>query len=481
MIAVDLIRHHLLNDGINFGLLAAGTGFSQLSWLWSTDYLSTFPAKIPLRSKMLLLTVLTLCCLLAATVGPSSALLFITTQVWLPSARTDYYIAGTEEQLHPLLLTAEHAGPQYCNSSPLKPNKFSQCLYAGWSTLVAQTTLINPVRPGWGLFFPGHRDSTGVPPRVMSGTTPDPVRDYTTVSDSFARMITATAARNMDELTSAWEFSWQFAKGHNRQLRDFIGGGGGYAVSWDWMPTTRTVCGAPKMLQNDTTTLEFPVLFSNAYWRKELTKGPVKEVDMSILKLGKGWEGLNPVDLHHRQARADFVALPPGLGTATSAGLIFLSQDTNIQPPLTVARACTIDARWGEGESMSTVDAFLFHYEAQVGKQAPPTGDKYQFTNSIWWLDESYLPYYSPTINLTKEWFDRWVLPMEEDTAVGSNFTQTSFEALLNRSSLADPAFTKNDEDKGTVLLEYVLCTPPSSLLPTFLILEQVFHQYFHY
>ncbi|KAF2689387.1 hypothetical protein K458DRAFT_127236 [Lentithecium fluviatile CBS 122367] len=66
-IAIDLIRHHMLCGGINFGLLSTGQRFVSLSWLWSPDFFSGFYLSMSRWPKLLLLSTLILCCLVAST------------------------------------------------------------------------------------------------------------------------------------------------------------------------------------------------------------------------------------------------------------------------------------------------------------------------------------------------------------------------------------------------------------------------------
>jgi hypothetical protein len=110
-----------------------------------------------------------ICCVLAATVGPASALLCVPIKLWLPAASTEYYIVGTEEQLYPLTLTANHTGPDYCKESPLRFN--GQCLHAGWKDLYGQVQRRSPQRIEWTLLMNGAE--SGIPNGVAKGWSPD--------------------------------------------------------------------------------------------------------------------------------------------------------------------------------------------------------------------------------------------------------------------------------------------------------------------
>jgi hypothetical protein len=85
VVVLDVIRHQLLHDGINLGLLSSGLSFNVLNFLWSPDFLSAFRTKRPLGFKIWLCSVILLCCILVSIVGQASALLCIPIQLWLRS------------------------------------------------------------------------------------------------------------------------------------------------------------------------------------------------------------------------------------------------------------------------------------------------------------------------------------------------------------------------------------------------------------
>lgn len=99
-IVLDLLHYHLLNEGLNLGLVGSGLSVGSPSWPWSTEFISGIKASIlPRPIFAFLFALLVSCTLLATTVGPASALLFILIQLWVPSASTDFYIGGTEDML----------------------------------------------------------------------------------------------------------------------------------------------------------------------------------------------------------------------------------------------------------------------------------------------------------------------------------------------------------------------------------------------
>ena len=108
-IALDLVRYHLFNEGLNLGLLGSGVSMASPSWLWSNNLISgirtslddrpklTFKTSgaysgiiLIVRSKLFLFTLLVSSTFLATAVGPASALLIIPTQLWVQGADTHF-------------------------------------------------------------------------------------------------------------------------------------------------------------------------------------------------------------------------------------------------------------------------------------------------------------------------------------------------------------------------------------------------------
>lgn len=128
--------------GIPFGLLSIGFNFHQLSFLWSPSFiLGGWAIPQPARRiSIMLLTAIT--GLLAAFVGPSSALLMIPAvhNKW-PAGSTAFYLVGNDESLWPGHLNVSHIGGTMC-LTPSAENisaaslPMSGCIWHGTSELV---------------------------------------------------------------------------------------------------------------------------------------------------------------------------------------------------------------------------------------------------------------------------------------------------------------------------------------------------------
>ena len=97
------VRYELmLGDGIPFGALFSGLQISQASYLWSMEFWGTISSRtISSKSKLCLLSVVTVSIFLAAVSGPSSAILLVPRLDYWPAGSTHIWINITSESLWP--------------------------------------------------------------------------------------------------------------------------------------------------------------------------------------------------------------------------------------------------------------------------------------------------------------------------------------------------------------------------------------------
>lgn len=193
------------------------------------------------RAKTFLGMTLLLCCILATTVGPASAILFLPIKVWVPAASSEFYLMGSESDLYPQKLTANHSGPEYCQ---IYPYKFTPpCLHSGWRALFSDAEIYGNVFHFFTFNVPSR------PPRAIMGLVP--VYDDPDFIETSAVGITLPLALRMLDLRNKNAIAWGYAKGRSRRLRDFVDSGGGYAFAEGKMPVIRTICSDGELLQPD--------------------------------------------------------------------------------------------------------------------------------------------------------------------------------------------------------------------------------------
>jgi hypothetical protein len=120
-------------DGVKLGLLASGFSFTELSFFWSSEFLSAiFPlswiGNLSLRHAKLIL-LLPFSGFLASLVGPSSAVLGVPRPAWFWTGGTKFYLKGSQDQLWPMNLTSDHIGGPECQYGAPPGNLW--CINAG--------------------------------------------------------------------------------------------------------------------------------------------------------------------------------------------------------------------------------------------------------------------------------------------------------------------------------------------------------------
>ena len=102
-IVFSYVRYELsLGQGLPFGALFSGLQVSQASYLWSMEFWgSIYSTNISLRRKIFMAVTIIIAIFLAATVGPSSAILLIPRLDYWPAGSTDIWLNVTASELWP--------------------------------------------------------------------------------------------------------------------------------------------------------------------------------------------------------------------------------------------------------------------------------------------------------------------------------------------------------------------------------------------
>lgn len=102
-IVFTYVRHEmLLGQGLPLGALFSALQVSQVSYLWSMEYWGLICSQhFPLRKRLYMMFVITIAVILAATVGPSSAILLIPRLENWPAGSTDIWLNATFQDLWP--------------------------------------------------------------------------------------------------------------------------------------------------------------------------------------------------------------------------------------------------------------------------------------------------------------------------------------------------------------------------------------------
>lgn len=126
-------------DGLPFGAFLGGLQITQVSYLWSTELWSSLfvSSKLfRLRSKLGLLAMVIICGLIAATAGPSSAVLLIPRQTRWHSGSTYFYVNGTSQDVWPDRVNARKI-PKRCAVISYSSYYDPTCPAADWRFLAS--------------------------------------------------------------------------------------------------------------------------------------------------------------------------------------------------------------------------------------------------------------------------------------------------------------------------------------------------------
>ena len=102
-IIFSYVRYKMaLGQGLPFGALFSGLHISQVSYLWSLEFWGSISSKhLATRRRIGMSLIITTAIVLAATVGPSSAILLIPRLGYWPAGATNIWLNATWQDLWP--------------------------------------------------------------------------------------------------------------------------------------------------------------------------------------------------------------------------------------------------------------------------------------------------------------------------------------------------------------------------------------------
>jgi hypothetical protein len=117
-ILFSLLRTQLISDSLPFGAVTAGFEFSNLSLLWSKEFVATCAATFSSsRKKALLVTTIVVFTILGATIGPSAAVASQPVLRNWPGGGTVFWLNATSQELWPSHLDGVALPDLPCTSS----------------------------------------------------------------------------------------------------------------------------------------------------------------------------------------------------------------------------------------------------------------------------------------------------------------------------------------------------------------------------
>lgn len=117
--------------GIPFGVVFAGLGFNSISFLWSLELWGfIYQRWYGGRKKWQLLVLIVICCLLGASLGPSTAILMIPRLGDWPAGGTSFFVSASPQALYPTLVTSD-SSPSHC----ILETGNASCPHGDWKVL----------------------------------------------------------------------------------------------------------------------------------------------------------------------------------------------------------------------------------------------------------------------------------------------------------------------------------------------------------
>ncbi|CZR68202.1 uncharacterized protein PAC_18101 [Phialocephala subalpina] len=141
-IVFSYLRYQMtLGEGLPLGAITAG--FGQVSYLWSLEFWgSLFSPRFSSKKKAQFILVIVPAIILAATVGPSSAVCMIPRVAYWPAGSTYIWINGTQNEIYPTFLDGSNISST-CGVTSIA-GSLDGCPASGWQGLFNYIPFFNP-------------------------------------------------------------------------------------------------------------------------------------------------------------------------------------------------------------------------------------------------------------------------------------------------------------------------------------------------
>ncbi|UPX13774.1 uncharacterized protein EKO05_0004273 [Ascochyta rabiei] len=426
-VVVHRIRHDLIDgEGVPFGLVGAGSLFSQLSYFWSTAFIGSVSRGAKLNAT--LVGLLLLAGLVAVTAGPAVAVLLVPREQTWSAGGTKYWINGTTKDLWPSRVGLEHYMPETgaglfgasCSSTKAYTNAL--CPAGGYLSLMNRFSSSDYSRP-WS----GTRDSRYTPVGLLVWSPMGQMPPYNMASAQRARTALESSAVGIHGPAS-WVAAtinedWQVAvdsatASMNSRISRYRYYSTMRSVMDTWVPAVRVVCSDRQSFAPGQRTLQFPVVpeFGGAV-RNNLIfddQNPGEPRELRTVQLSD--ETLKNLN-YTQHARVSAIDLSNVSWTTATTGII-IEHAWDDKTSHSVS-SCVVDARWAKGAVSvglaQAVQTEVYSVTRSVKNSLVSSGSYRAFDmfNSNSGPRDSWR-----RINITDEWFNSINLPLSNDTNI---------------------------------------------------------------
>ncbi|MCJ1378917.1 hypothetical protein MMC17_002016 [Xylographa soralifera] len=373
-IVVHTIRTEMvLGDGVPLGAIGGAFMFSSLSYFWSPELWGSFQSKLTLSAKLRLYGVLILSGLLAATVGPSTAVLIIPRNQDWNAGGSEIYIRGSSDEIWPTQIEFSISGAEPFCSFP-NATDYGVCPSGGYLSMLPLRTTVLQLRNFLDMqqnisSFMFGSTSTFVPStfNLMPGLS------LTGNWRSFACKTSVVISIPYAPLTTTIS-EYKYSENLMGTISSRV-------------PVVRVACSDAQNVSSINNEIQFPVLPNHGCWNS--------------------MEYFEVADLNQTSSdnlKTTWVSLPEQFGMA-SAGLLF--EGPWINGSSRVVLGCSVDARWAN----ATLSTTKTSCQASITDLAPghdisdwPSYTEFRPTNgSSWtpiWLQQSWLDVLTPYVEV---------------------------------------------------------------------------------
>ena len=413
VVVMQALRYHLLQDeGIPLGLLGAGLSFNQVSYLWSPEFCLSVKSCLFNKRRWSLYILLLTTGVVAATIGPSIAVLMLPRVQDIPAGGTSYYLNATADQLWPSNITSML---EYSGSSLPNATQYAVCPCGGYESILntfggfsyggflSGTSAVQPKFQAIGsaqvlntsTFSFAVQSGSGLLPVMMSSGQ---LRNGYMGLGTLALQPPAVISVQQQSLLIDWFNSInQIPPQSLNSLAEYHYGGlltSRYAFEPDLdvilttssvsttFPSVRARCSSTgQNLTEDATTASFPTLAYNSSLsdHTHFRWSPVM-ANVSIDGLDRNFT---------TNVRTQWVVLPRQTFGPVSAGLLFempwLSGSNFSSVSSRIVVGCTLQASWLSGTTTTTSETSYFAwYIEDWGGVSPSDNDRILNLDSSW-------------------------------------------------------------------------------------------------
>jgi hypothetical protein len=473
-VVVHKLRHDLIDgEGVPFGLVGAGSLFSQLNYFWSTAFIGSVSGRTKLNATLVGLVLLA--GLIAITVGPAIAVLLIPREQTWPAGGTTYWINGTTDDLWPSRIGLEHYMPEErtgifgvaCSSAQAYKNAL--CPAGGYLSFLNRFSSSDYYRPWSG--SPGSRYT---PVNLLIWSPLGQVPPYNMVSAQRARVALESSAIGIHGPASwaavALNEDWQntvdaLPNDPNSRVTRYRYYSTMRSIIDTRVPSVRVVCSELQYFVPEKRTLQFPVVqeFERAIRNPDpnLTFDDQHTGEPRQLYTVQLPDGTLENLQYTQYPRVSTVDLSNVSWTTATTGIIIERPWSNRNETLHEVSSCIVDARWAKGAVSVGLgqpvipEIFYVTKATQAIREALMSSESYR---SFDMFRSDAAPRDSlRRIYITPEWLHSINLPLSNDvnTADSKSTTLVGSDTSSNASS-----------DKTTLSSLIALRTPNTFLIP---------------